>query len=358
MRRAAAPAFWSEPPGLAAGLLMPLAAAWDMAGRARRSWVRAYHAPAPVICVGNLVAGGAGKTPVVLALAARLREAGMAVHIVTRGYGGRLRGPVRVDPLRHDAVLVGDEPLLLAECAPVWVARDRAEGARAAAAAGAGVILLDDGFQNPAIAKTVSFVVVDAEYGFGNGRVIPAGPLRESARRGLARADAVILLAASPAPLALSAETPIEAARRPDLPWRADGLPLGLAVVPARLAAIDGARFAGERVLAFAGIGRPEKFFATLRGTDAAVVGTRAFPDHHPFRAGEIAALRRAAAHLGARLVTTRKDIVRLPAAERAGIAVLDIEIRWPDPVPLARLLTPILSKVHRSDPQNPCVTL
>ena len=351
MRRAAAPAFWSEPPGLAAGLLMPLAAAWDMAGRARRSWVRAWRAPAPVICVGNLVAGGAGKTPVVLALAARLREAGMAVHIVTRGYGGRLKGPVRVDPLRHDAEMVGDEPLLLAECAPVWVARDRAEGARAAAAAGAGVILLDDGFQNPAIAKTVSFVVVDAEYGFGNGRVIPAGPLRESARRGLARADAVILLAASPAPCA---QTPIEAARCAALPWQAGGPPLGLAVVPAWLAAIDGTRWAGERVLAFAGIGRPEKFFATLRETDAAVVGTRAFPDHHPFRAGEIAALRRDAARLDARLVTTRKDIVRLPAAERAGIAVLDIAIRWPDPVLLARLLTPILSKVQRSDPQPP----
>jgi tetraacyldisaccharide 4'-kinase len=187
------------------------------------------------------------------------------VHIVTRGYGGRLKGPVRVDPLRHDAALVGDEPLLLAECAPVWVARDRAAGARAAAAAGAGVILLDDGFQNPAIAKTLSFVVVDAEYGFGNGRVIPAGPLRESAGRGLARADAVIVLAGAPAACPERARIPIEAARRAALP-----------VVPARLAAIGGARFAGARVLAFAGIGRPEKFFAMLRAEGAAVVAARA----------------------------------------------------------------------------------
>ncbi|MGH7055051.1 MAG: tetraacyldisaccharide 4'-kinase [Stellaceae bacterium] len=306
---------------------MPLAAAWDMAGRARRSWAHAYRAPVPVICVGNLVAGGAGKTPVVLALAIRLRTAGVAAQIVTRGYGGRLNGPVRVDPARHDAAAVGDEPLLLAKETAVWVARDRAAGARAAAAAGAGAILLDDGFQNPALAKSLSLIVVDAAYGFGNGRVIPAGPLRESLARGLKRADAVILLAADPA------------ARRP----AALPLPGDLPIVPARLAAIDQARWAGERLVAFAGIGRPEKFFAMLRAVGAEVVGARAFPDHHPFRTGEIAALRRDATRLGARLVTTRKDFVRLPAAERAGIAVLDIAIGWPDPAALTRLLAPIL---------------
>jgi tetraacyldisaccharide 4'-kinase len=332
------PAFWSRPAGFAAGLLMPLAAVWEAGGRVRRLLSRAYRPPVPIICIGNLVIGGAGKTPVTLALAAHLRSLGVAGHVVTRGYGGRLEGPVRVDPARHDAAMIGDEPLLLAERAPTWVARDRAAGARAAAASGARIILLDDGLQNPTIAKTLSLVVVDAEYGFGNGRVIPAGPLRESLARGLARADAIILLAASgaapcPAPLR-------DLCNRP--------------VVPARLAACAGERFAGMRLLAFAGIGRPEKFFAMLRAADAVVIGTRAFPDHHRFRAGDVAALRRDAAHKDARLITTKKDIVRLPAAERAGIAVFEVEVSWPDPAALSRLLAPLLSKVRESDPQSP----
>jgi tetraacyldisaccharide 4'-kinase len=320
------PAFWDKPPGLTAAALAPLAAAWEIGGRLRHALGRAYRAPVPVVCVGNLVVGGAGKTPVVLALAAHLRQAGVAGHVVTRGYGGRLKGPLRVDPARHDAAAVGDEPLLLAAHVPTWVARDRAAGARAAAAAGAALILLDDGLQNPAIAKTLSLVVVDAEYGLGNGRVMPAGPLRESLRRGLARADAVILLAA-------------KGARHPPAPWQAGGPPL----VPARLVARDEAALAGARLFAFAGIGRPQKFFAMLRAAGAVVVGTRAFPDHHRYRASEIAALRREAAARQARPITTAKDIVRLPAAARAGIAVLEVEVCWPDPAAPARLLAPIL---------------
>jgi tetraacyldisaccharide 4'-kinase len=344
--RAAPPAFWGEPAGFAAAMLAPLAAAWDIGGRMRRALSRAYRPPVPVVCVGNLVIGGAGKTPVVLALAAHLRSLGVAGHVVTRGYGGCLRGPIRVDPARHDAAAVGDEPLLLAERAPTWVARDRAAGARAAAAAGAQIILLDDGLQNPTIAKTVSLVVVDAEYGFGNGRVIPAGPLRESLARGLGRVDAAILLTASPAPLA--------ADRRPTgLEYARLGLAGGLPVVPARLVAQGGERLAGMRLFAFAGIGRPEKFFAMLREAGAIVVGTCAFSDHHPFRASDIIALRRAAARAQACLMTTRKDIVRLPAAERADIAVLDIAVDWPDPAAPARLLPPILREVQRVEPED-----
>src|SRR6266581_3144124 len=193
-----APEFWhaggGPMSGLAAGLLAPLGAGWDAASRLRRALARPYRAAVPVICVGNLVAGGSGKTPVVLTLAASIASTGVAVHIVTRGYGGRLGGPVRVDPARHDAEAVGDEALLLAGCAPCWVARDRAAGVREAVATGAGAILLDDGFQNPAIDKDLALVVVDAEYGFGNGRVIPAGPLREPAVSGLARAGAIVLI--------------------------------------------------------------------------------------------------------------------------------------------------------------------
>ncbi len=233
-----------------------------------------------------------------------------------------LAGPVEVDPNRHDAGEVGDEALLLAARTPCWVARDRAAGVAAAVEAGAEAVLLDDGFQNAAVAKALSLLVVDAEYGFGNGRVMPAGPLRENLGRGLARADAVVLLTAG-------GETPA----RPKISLHT------CPVVPAVLMPIAGERFAGRRVFAFAGIGRPEKFFAALRSLGAVVVAERGFPDHFPFREHEIAALRRAADREGAQLVTTSKDFVRLAAAERTAIEVLEVEIRWPDPTALAGLL-------------------
>jgi tetraacyldisaccharide 4'-kinase len=322
-----APAFWARPPGLLSELLLPFGAGWDAAGRLRQAFARPYYPPVPVICVGNLVAGGAGKTPVALALAAHLVSRSIAAHIVTRGYGGRLGGPVRVDPARHDAAAVGDEALLLAARAPCWVARDRADGVRAAVAAGAQMVVLDDGFQNPGIAKTVSFLVVDAAYGFGNGRVIPAGPLRESLARGLARADAVVLLGADAQP------------------GRSESLGIweDLPILQAVLWPIAGERFAGARVLAFAGIGRPAKFFTTLRAIGAELVGTRSFPDHHPYRSGEIDRLFRAAQQARARLITTAKDFVRVPVAMRPAIEVLEVEIRWADSAALTELLRTVV---------------
>ena len=327
----AAPAFWGQPPGLLADLLSPIGAACDAAGHLHRVISRSYRAPVPVVCVGNLVAGGAGKTPVALALAAWFLKRGVPVHIVTRGYGGRLRGPLRVDPDRHDAAAVGDEALLLAARAPCWVARDRAAVVRAAVAAGAGAVLLDDGFQNPAVAKTLGLVVVDADFGFGNGRVMPAGPLRENLRRGLARADAVVLIGAE------------RELSRAGVQRRGCRAPMLNAV----LAPLNGERLAGKRLLAFAGIGRPEKFFATLRALGAALVGTRAFSDHHPFRVAELEGLRRDAERSGARLITTAKDIVRVPSAQRAGIDVLEVEIRWSEPIALDRLFEPVLRSAH-----------
>jgi tetraacyldisaccharide 4'-kinase len=323
----AAPAFWAEPPGLLANLLLPIGAAWDSIGRLRRALLRPYYPPAPVVCVGNLVAGGAGKTPVTLALASDLAARDRAVHIVTRGYGGYLGGPVPVDPTRHDAAAVGDEALLLAPRAPCWVARDRSAGVRAAVAAGAEIVVLDDGFQNPTVTMTLSLVVIDAAYGLGNRRVIPAGPLRESLTRGLARADAVVLLAAGPA--------------RSDVDWV--GIGDGLPVLRAALTPVAGERLAGERLFAFAGIGRPEKFFATLRGLGAVLVGTRAFPDHYPYRIAQIEELLRDAERAHARLVTTAKDIVRVPPAMRIGIEVLEVEIRWADRAALYQLLRPVM---------------
>ena len=216
--------------------------------------------------------------------------------------------------------------MLLAAGAPSWVARDRSAGIAAAVEAGAEAILLDDGFQNPSVEKTLALIVVDSAYGFGNGRVMPAGPLRENLRRGLARADGVVLLAGQgetpqTPPFAMSAPVP---------------------VVSAALAPIAGERFAGSRVVAFAGIGRPEKFFATLRALGAELVAMRKFPDHHPYRPGEIAELRRAADRERAQLVTTAKDFVRLPISARRGIEVLEVGIDWPDPASLARLLASV----------------
>jgi tetraacyldisaccharide 4'-kinase len=321
MRRA--PAFWAQPPGLLSDLLWPAGAGWDAAARLRRALARPHRAAVPVICVGNLVTGGAGKTPVALALASRLAEGGAAVHFLTRGYGGRLGGPARVDPARHDFTVVGDEALLLAARAPCWVARSRADGVRAAVAAGAAVVILDDGYQNPTIAKTVSVLVVDDAYGFGNGRVIPAGPLREGLARGLARADVVVLLGADASP------------RDP----KTLGIVGTVPVMPAVLRPVAGERLAGERLLAFAGIGRPEKFFATLRELGAELVETRSFPDHHPFCAGEIDELLRAAERARACLITTAKDIVRVAAETRVAIEVLEVEISWRDPDALDELL-------------------
>lgn len=323
----AAPAFWAGPPGILADLLLPIGAAWDAVGRLQRALSCPYHPSVPVVCVGNLVAGGAGKTPVALALASDLATGGVAVHIVARGYGGHLSGPVRVDPARHDAAQIGDEALLLAACAPCWVARDRVAGVRAAIAAGARMIVLDDGLQNPAVAKTLSLVVVDAAYGFGNRRVIPAGPLRESLACGLARADAVVLL---------GTEAEINGAARIQI---GEHLP----VLPAVLSPVGGERLARSRLLAFAGIGRPEKFFATLRALGAELVDAQSFPDHHRFRDREIEQLLRAAKRAQARLITTAKDIVRVPPATRPDIEVLEVEVRWHDPDAVAELIKRVL---------------
>lgn len=305
-----APDFWSND-GAAARLLAPLGMLYDLAGKLRFAFARPVACGVPVICVGNLTAGGAGKTPVALALAKRLAPRGRAVHFLTRGYGGRAAGPLRVDPSKHDAAAVGDEALLLARAAPTWVARDRVAGARRAVEAGAEILIMDDGFQNPALKKDLSFIVVDGETGFGNGRVIPAGPLRETVARGLARADALVLLG-------------------PDRQAIAQLLPDHVPIVQASLVPTGAAEdLTGRRVYAFAGIGRPNKFFATLKELGAELVETRAFADHHRFRPDELDALLARAQALEAIAVTTEKDAVRLPEIYRVKITALPVEAAW-----------------------------
>lgn len=314
-----APRFWSNPPdrpGVLAHLLAPLGWAWAAATRRRLQRSPAARLRVPVICVGNVTAGGAGKTPVTIALAERLTARGTAVHIISRGHGGNLAGPVRVDPARHTAAEVGDEPLLLAAFAPTWIARDRAAAGRAAEAEGAEVVVMDDGLQNPDLAKDLSLVVVDAGAGFGNGRVIPAGPLREPVATGLARAQILVSVG----------EPPDRAAFRTAWP------DLGLPVVEACLAPLrTGMDWTGLRALAFAGIGRPEKFYATLRSLGADVVAVRSFGDHEPYGARILARLQTDAAAYGAQLVTTEKDAARLPAAFRPNVLVLPVRLAVED---------------------------
>jgi tetraacyldisaccharide 4'-kinase len=301
------PAFWHRPRSFKSHLLRPLGALYG-AVTALRMQREGLEAGVPVVCVGNYHLGGAGKTPTVLALAKILGDLGERPVVLSRGYGGERRGPVMVAPEKHSAREVGDEPLMLASHLPVVVARDRVDGVAMAKSRLASVILMDDGFQNPALVKDAALIVIDSERGIGNGLVFPAGPLRAPLTPQLARTDALVVIGTGAAAEAVAAAV------------AAAGKPVLTAHLEPDAAAV--AQLQGKPVLAFAGIGDPARFFRTLQASGIEVAQQKTFADHHRFSVGEIEALVTDARREGLILVTTEKDLARLSGdAELSALA-------------------------------------
>ncbi|RZM99703.1 tetraacyldisaccharide 4'-kinase [Bradyrhizobium genosp. SA-3] len=328
------PAFWYRPRSPQSYVLSPLGALYG-AITARRMARQGFDAGIPVICVGNYHVGGAGKTPTVLALTKLLRELGETPVVLSRGYGGRLKGPVMVDRARHTASDVGDEPLMMAREVPVVVARDRLDGVALAKSQGATVILMDDGFQNPSLLKDASLIVIDSERGLGNGMVFPAGPLRAPLQAQLARTDALVLIGDGRAANDVAAE--LAKRDKPELRARLQADAASLA------------QLLGKRVFAFAGIGDPGRFFRSLRASGIDVARTRSFADHHMFSDDELAALAAEAQREQLTLVTTEKDLARLRGRARVpdNIVPFAVQLEFDDPAKLRQLISDHLYKAR-----------
>ena len=300
-----------------AALLSPLAAVYRLGIKCSRKRKKTFQPRAAIICVRNLTLGGAGKTPVAIALADFFLGRGAKVMFLSRGYQGRLAGPVSVELTLHCAADVGDEPLLLARTAPTIVSRDRASGAKMADSLGADIVIMDDGHQNFSLRKDLSFVVIDAATGFGNGRLFPAGPLREPMAEGFGRANAVIIVGNEKIVL-------------PEF----SGPILQANLVPKKESEV-----AGKKWIAFAGIGRPEKFFDTVNKMGGQICAARSFSDHHPYSENDIRKLHASAAELNARLVTTEKDFVRIAPHLRDNILTVPVQVLFKDKKVLHKLL-------------------
>lgn len=327
------PGFWYPTdgrPGWQARLLTPFAALAAAATARRVNREPEHAARVPVLCIGNINVGGTGKTPTVIALCQMLADLGHRTSVVSRGYGGEFDGPILVDPRAHEASDVGDEPLLISAFAPVIVAKDRAAGVRMAERDGCDIILLDDGFQSPAVRKDASIVVVDAARGFGNGLVMPAGPLREGVDAGMARADLLLSIG----------DTAAQA--RFDRTW---GSKISVPRVSGHLEVLEmGMPWASLRVLAFAGIGHPDKFFDTLQTVGAEIIRAEALSDHQPLTPALLARLESDAKAAAAQLVTTEKDAVRLPDTFRQKVLTLPVRLRFDDPAPVTALINRLLN--------------
>ena len=328
-----APKFWTDK-GLISSALLPLSVLWLLAGRIRYALARPETADLPVICVGNISIGGTGKTPVTAMLCRIAKEQGYKPCILMRGYKGREAGPVFADPSSHSSADIGDEAVMLALANDVCVSADRIRGARFIAAQGKfDLIIMDDGMQNPWLHKDLTFAVFDGQSGLGNQRILPAGPLREPMSKGLSKADAVIVNGED--------ETGLKQ------------------LLPQQLAVFDGQlhpdqRIAktlkGKRLIGFAGIGRPQRFFTTLKQIGAELVRELSFADHHSYSEADLSRLHQEAFNNGAELVTTHKDWVRLPPEWRARVLALPVSFRLSraHKAALIKLLSSTLDKGQR----------
>lgn len=325
-----APYFWSagldpksrEAAPLTRLLLTPFAMLYLWGLRRKLARARPETAPIPVICIGNLTTGGAGKTPVTEAIRNRISSTGLRAASLSRGHGGAEAGPLKVDPTRHTSRDVGDEPLLLAASGEAWIGRNRPDAARAMAADGVDIIVMDDGHQNPSLKKDLTLIVIDAGAPFGNGHVLPKGPLREKVPEGLARADAVILMGEGPVPREVTTS--------------------GLPVLRAHLVPL--APPPPGPLVAFAGIGRPQKFFDSLAEAGGDVADAVPYADHHPYTPGDLNFLRRLAQDRAATLITTTKDHVRLPPEFRAEILPWPVTAAYDNIAALDAVLAPIFN--------------
>lgn len=303
------PEFWNRR-GVLSHILLPLALMYDALRQLRLARTTATRISVPVLCIGGITAGGAGKTPLALYIGERMKAHGRSAFFLSRGYGGRLKDPTLVDPSNHTSFDVGDEALLLATVLPTVIAADRVRGAQLAVSEGADIIIMDDGLHNPTIAKTRSILVIDGSVGFGNGFMLPAGPLRAPLEETLGKVDALFIVNPTenfslPKHEALSTKPIFTAISQP----------------------VDGTFVQNKRWVAFCGLAYPQKFFTTLHNLGGHIMATRSFADHYPYTADDIAGLRRMAAAHGAQLITTAKDFVRLPEHERGGISVLSIQL-------------------------------
>lgn len=314
------PSFWSEH-NLTSALLTPLGSLYALATRINIALHKPRKVSVPVICIGNLTAGGTGKTPTAVSIASLLQANGKKPFFVSRGYGGKLHNII-VNPQRHSPQEVGDEPLILSRQAPTIVNSDRYEGAQTAIANGAGLVIMDDGFQNPRLYKDLSFLVFDGGFGYGNGKCIPAGPLRENLHAGLKRADAILIIGEDKHNLAAQFDLPVFQGK----------------IVPVP------PEFSERRAIAFAGIGRPEKFYQSLRELGFDLLETTDFPDHHFYSRAELQELIKKARQKQAVLITTSKDYVKIPADLRPRFQVLEITIEWNQAEELTRFITGRLS--------------
>ncbi len=318
------PTFWQQKNAMAY-LLYPLGKLYAIATRLNLKFHTPQKVSVPVICIGNLTAGGSGKTPTAIAIASMLQAMGYQPFFVSRGYGGKLKN-VLVDINTHTPKQVGDEPLLLAQVAPVVVNPDRFQGAQTAISHGADIIIMDDGFQNPKLNKDLSFLVFDGTVGYGNGYCVPAGPLREELSQGIKRAQAMIIIGDDKQALKSQISLPCFegkiAAQKPKIKT--------------------------SKVIAFAGIGRPEKFFQSLKDLGIEPIETIDFPDHHFYTTQELENLIQKAQDKGCSLITTSKDFVKIPHHLQSHFHVLEITIKWQNAQELSQFIKTSINEISK----------